>query len=198
MLADGADCGSLLADVDVSAVAAFPHGDLVLLEDHTGLDVLQEVEVPLLVGLLDSADGLEESGDLGESLLPGGLGELLVHGGVLVVLSGGGVLQVLDGLGNLVVVEGLEPQLGVLLLVLGGLEEDVGDLLVSLFLGLGGVVGVLVPGHGLASEGGLQVCFCFGSFEFHDATSGEHYAEKVFNDIQRRYIYVWMLIKFIY
>ena len=56
MLADGADCGSLLADVDVSAVAAFPHGDLVLLEDHTGLDVLQEVEVPLLVGLLDSTD----------------------------------------------------------------------------------------------------------------------------------------------
>ena len=34
VLAHGTDLGGLCADVDVSTVAAFPHDDLVLLEDN--------------------------------------------------------------------------------------------------------------------------------------------------------------------
>ena len=41
VLTYGTDGGGLLSDVDVSAVAAFPHDDLVLLEDDTFLDVLE-------------------------------------------------------------------------------------------------------------------------------------------------------------
>ena len=42
VLAHGADLGCLLSDVEVSAVPALPYDDLVLLENCSLLDVLQE------------------------------------------------------------------------------------------------------------------------------------------------------------
>ena len=60
----------------------------------------------------------------------------------------------------------LEPQLGVLLFVLGGLEEERGDLLVALLLGGGGEVGVFVARLGLARKGLPQVLFGLGAGVF--------------------------------
>lgn len=117
--------------MEVPAVAAFPHDDLVLLEHGAVLDVGEERPVSLFVGALDLAHALEEVGNLVEALLAGGLLELLVHVGVLIVLAVGRVFEVGHGIRHGTVVEGLEPQLGVLLLVLRGLKEYVGDLLVS-------------------------------------------------------------------
>ena len=51
----------------------------------------------------------------------------------------------------------LEPQLGVLLLVFGCLQEEGGNLLIAVLLGHGGVVGVLIAGHRLAGEGGFEI-----------------------------------------
>ena len=57
----------------------------------------------------------------------------------------------------------LKPDLGVLLLVAGGLLEELGDLDIALLAGCGGVVGVLVAGLGFAGERGEQVGLCAGT-----------------------------------
>ena len=69
---------------------------------------------------------------------------------------------------DLAAVQLLVPQLGVLLLVGGGLGEDGGNLLVAVLLGLRSVVLVLHAGLALAGEGGLKVFPGLAVFEFHD------------------------------
>ena len=155
MVADGADVGSLGADDDVAAVAAFPHLHFALGKNFFGLDVVQQGAVTLLMVLLDGGHTTELGGQLGEALGFGGTGKAFVHVGPLVVLAGGGSGQILSGGAD--AVQFFKPQLGVLLLVLGGLQEEGGNLLKALLLGLGGEVGVLVAGLALASEGGVQV-----------------------------------------
>ena len=51
---------------------------------------------------------------------------------------------------------------GVLFFVVGGFQEQSGDLLKGLFLGLGGEIGVLVPGLGVPGESGLRVLLSLG------------------------------------
>ena len=63
MSAHGADLGSIVAHVDVAAVAADPHGLLTGGEDHVVLQVGQQLQVALLVLLLDDGDPFEQSGD---------------------------------------------------------------------------------------------------------------------------------------
>ena len=58
--------------------------------------------------------------------------------------------------------EVLEPHLGVLGLVAGGLREDVGDLDVALLLGGLGIVAILHGRLGLAGKGGLEVLLGLG------------------------------------
>ena len=69
--------------------------------------------------------------------------------------------QVLLGAAQLI--ELLEPELGMLLLVLGGLQEERGDLLVAGLLGDGREVGVLVSCLALAGKGLPEVLLGFGA-----------------------------------
>ena len=57
----------------------------------------------------------------------------------------------------------LEPELGVLLLVLGGLEEERADLLKALFLGGGSKIGVFIARLGFARKGLPEVLFGLGA-----------------------------------
>ena len=57
----------------------------------------------------------------------------------------------------------LIPDPGVLLLVAGGLQKQLRQLLVALLLGHQRKVGVLVPGLALTGEGLLQVLLCLGA-----------------------------------
>ena len=127
MVADGADIGGLGADDDMAAVAAFPHLHLALGEDLLGLDVVQQGAVTFLMVFLNGGHTTELGGQLGEALGLGGTGKAFVHIRPLVVLAGGGSGQVLGGGAD--AVQLLEPQLGMLLLVLGGLQEEGGNLL---------------------------------------------------------------------
>ena len=154
--------------MDVAAVGADPHVLAVAGKDLALLQVLEQLVVALLVLLFDLADRLEQVGDAGEALLAGDLGELGVHLGPLIALAGGGVLEVLGRSGHGAVVQELKPDLGVLLLIAGGLLEELGDLDIALLAGCGGVVGVLVAGLGFAGERGEQVGLCAGTLEiFH-------------------------------
>ena len=161
MVAEGADVGGLGADDDVAAVAAFPHLHFAFGEDLFGLDVVQQGAVTLLVVLLDGGHTTELGGQLGEALGLCSLGKAFLHIGPLIVLACGGSGQVLGGGAD--AVQLLEPQLGVLLLVLGCLQEEGGNLLKAFLLGLRGEVGVLVAGLALASEGGVQVLLGLGA-----------------------------------
>ena len=105
--------------------------------------------------LLDGGHTTELGGQLGEALGLCSLGKAFVHIGPLVVLAIGGSGQVLSSGAD--AVQLFEPQLGVFLLVLGGLQEEGGNLLKALLLGLRGEVGVLVAGLALAGKGGVQV-----------------------------------------
>ena len=163
MSAGGADLRSLGADHQMTAVTALPNLDLALLEDSGGLHVVQQSAVSLLVRLLDGGNQTELGGQSVEALLVSGLGKALVHIGPLVVLALGGVEQVLGGIAQLA--QRLEPQLGVLLLILCGLQEEGCDLLIAGLLGYGCEVGVLISGLGLACKGLPQVLLGFRACE---------------------------------
>ena len=105
--------------------------------------------------LLDLGDLLKQVGDLLEALLVSILGHLIVHIGPLVVLALGSGVQVLHGAAN--TAQQLEPDLGMLLLVVGSLLKDLGDLDIAVLLGLGSKIAVLVAGLRFTGESGPQV-----------------------------------------
>ena len=116
---------------------------------------MQQGTVTLLVVFLNGGHATELGGQLGEALSLGRAGKAFVHIGPLVVLASGSSGQVLSGSAD--AVQLLEPQLGVLLFVLGGLQEESGNLFKAFLLGLRGEVGVLVACLALASESSVQV-----------------------------------------
>ena len=154
MGAGGADLGGGGANHDVTAVAALPNLDLALGEDLGHLHVLQQGAIALLMVLLHSGDETETGGQLMEALLLGGLGEAVIHIGPLVVLALGGGQQVLCGIAQQTQL--LEPQLGVLLLVVGSLQEQSGDLLKALLLGNGCEIGILITRRGTFADTGYK------------------------------------------
>ena len=119
--------------------------------------------------LFDLAHHREESGQLGEALLPGLSCHAGVHISPLFVLAAGCHVEAGDG----AAAEGLEPHLGVFLLVAGGLFEDSGQLLVAFLLCNACKVGVLVAGHALACKSFHQVLLGLGSLEFHNLFSSQ-------------------------
>ena len=78
VVADGTYLGSLLADGDVAAVAAFPDLYAALLKCLLLLNVAQELAVALLVRLLDGRNAAELRRQLREALFLG-LGRHAVH-----------------------------------------------------------------------------------------------------------------------
>ena len=161
MVADRTDLRRLRADDQVAAVAALPDLDAALFKDLRGLHVRQQRAVAVLVRLLDGGHAAELGGELREALLLRVSGEALVHVGPLVVLALGGVQQVVRRRAQLAQL--LEPELGVFLFVLGGLEEDRADLLIALFLGRGCEVGVFIARLGFARKGLPEVLFGLGA-----------------------------------
>ena len=115
--------------------------------------------------LLDLADALKEKGQALETLFLGGLGHLTVHLGPFLVLAGGGGLQISGRIAQ--PAQLLEPELGMLLLIAGGLFKDGRDLLKALFLGLAGKVGVLVAGHALSGKRLPQIGLSLTALQFH-------------------------------
>ena len=164
MLADGAGLHGLLAFVDEPAVAAAPSYALGFGEDPAGLKVLQQSLVPLFVLLLDLRQAVEQAGDFLEALLPCDLRHAGVHAGPFVVLTAGRFLQIGRRVAD--AFQQFQVQLGVLLLLIGRLLEEGGDLLVAFLLGHGGEIGVLVAGLGLAGKGVLEVLLGPAALQF--------------------------------
>ena len=143
MVAHGAHLGSLGANNNVTAVAAFPNLDAGFFKHGLGFHVLQQLAVTLFVGLLDSSNPTELLGKIVEAFLVSFLRHSVIHIRPLGILALGSMEQVLGGIAQLA--QSLEPQLCVLFFVFRGLEEQGGNLLVARLLGNRGKVGVLIP-----------------------------------------------------
>ena len=63
--------------------------------------------------------------------------------------------------------EELEPNLGMLLLIFGCFLENLAYLDISVLLSPGGIIEILGVGLAFTGEGGEQVLFSLGSFQFH-------------------------------
>ena len=157
MVAGRADLRRLLTDHDMTAVAALPHLDLVLGKDLRRLHIVQQGTVALLMVLFNGGYQAETLGQLMETFLVGGFGKAVVHIRPLVVLALSGGEKVFGGVTN--AVQLFEPELRVLLFVLGGLEEQRRDLLVAFLFRFGRKIGLLVARLGFTGKGSHQVFF---------------------------------------
>ena len=86
------------------------------------------------MAFLNGCNETELGGKLGEAFLLCGLRESFIHICPLEVLSFSSGCEVLGCISY--AVQLLEPEFGVLLLIVGGLQEKLGNLLETLFLGL--------------------------------------------------------------
>ena len=161
MVAHRADIRSLGPDDNVTAVAAFPDFDTALLEDRLLFDVLQKLAIALLMGFLDRANTAEFLCQLGEALFLGFFGHALVHVGPLEIFTLCRVQKVLFRGTQLI--QFLEPELGMLFLVVCRLQEQGCDLLIARLLCDGSKIRILVSGLALAGKGFPEVLLGFGS-----------------------------------
>ena len=166
MGADRADLRSLGANHDETAVAALTDLNLALLKDLLVLHVVQQVALSLLMGLLDGSNASKLGRKSRKALFLGLLGHTVIHIGPLEVLALSSMEKVLSGIAQLAQL--LEPELSVLLLVLGGLQEQLSDLLKAGLRCHGCEVGVLVSCLGLARKSLPQVFLGLGAFIFLD------------------------------
>ena len=145
----------------MAAVTAFPNLNFALLENLSGFDVLQKGTITLFMMLLDFANHAELGRQSLEALFFCGLGEVIVHIGPLVVFAISCSCEVCCGVTD--AAELLEPQFCVFLFIIGGLQEQGGNLLHTFLLSYGSEVGVLVASLGLASKCCLKVFFGLGT-----------------------------------
>lgn len=161
MGADGAEFWGLLADMDMPAVGALPDNHVVAYKHGVGFHSVYELAVSFLVFLFNGGHHLKQSGDFGKSFFPCGFGEAGIHVGPFVVFTGGGVVEVCQSRGNIPVVEELEPDFCVFLFVVCRFFKEVCYLIVTLFSGFAGVIGVLVSCLGFPRKSGKQIFFRF-------------------------------------
>ena len=159
MVANRAYFGRFFADDDVTAVGALPNHVVVAGENKATLNVGQQFFVALLMVFFNLTDHCKQRGDMVETLFLGGFGESGIHVRPLVILASGGIFQVGHRVRHLAVMQKLEPNFSVFFLVGCRLFKNSGDLVVSVLLRLGSIVGIFVTRLRLARESGLQILF---------------------------------------
>lgn len=105
---------------------------------------MQQGAIPQLVRLLDGAHVAETLCQLREPLLVRLLCKAVVHIRPFIVLAFGSGKQIGGGLADMA--KRLKPKPRVLLFVAGGLQEELGDLVIPLPLRNGGKVGIFIAG----------------------------------------------------
>lgn len=129
MIAHGADLRSGRADNDVATVSALPDLDLALGEDSAGFHIVKKGAIALLMMALNLTDHAEAGCQLREALCLGRLGKAVIHVRPLVVFTLGSRGKIFGRIAD--ACQLLEPQLGMLLLVVRRFEEQRRDLLVA-------------------------------------------------------------------
>ena len=139
-----ANLWSFPALYSMTAVVAVPYHFRISFEYDTLLDVGKKLPVSILELLLDGSNALKEESDVVEALFSGFLCHSGIHVNPFVVLACSRIGQICHGILDVSVVEQLEPDLGMLFLIVGGFFKKVGDLYIAFLLCLAGIVSLLV------------------------------------------------------
>ena len=132
MSASWAELRSLCTYYDMTTVAAFPNLDFALLEHFLCLNIAEQSAITLLMTLLDCSYETELCSKLLEAFFFSCLCEAIIHVSPLIVLAIGSSSKVLSSCAN--TLKFLEPELSVLLLIVGSVLEDGSDLLKTILL----------------------------------------------------------------
>jgi len=168
MCASRADFRRFRAFVDVATISANPSYRLGAFEYQSLRDILRQSKVSLFVPFLSDRYVSKDSRDLSKALFVRGFCKARIHLSMFVILTCGGGLEVLkcvtDDAGrkrgrnlHLATLEKFELTLGVLLLLVSGLFEDGGNLLVAL----------TVSRLGLAGKRSQQIPLGLTTFQIH-------------------------------
>ena len=148
----------------VSAIPADPYGlSLGALKNGVGGDGGGEGAIAFAMIFFSDGDAGHGCCDFGKAFCFGYCGEGGIHCLPLILFTLGCMLQILEccaddagGQGHgdlhLAAFEEFEEALGVFLLLVCGLQEDGGDLLKAILLGLAGLVGIFVAGDGFSGK----------------------------------------------
>ena len=150
MCADRADFRRFRPHNDMTAVAALPYLDFALGKDFLGFYIFQQSTVTLLMMFLDLSNHTELRCQLLEAFFLCRLSKPCVHIRPLVVFTIRSIFQVGGCIIN--AFKFLEPQLGMLFLVVCRFQEQRRDLLESVFFRTGSEIRVLVTGLTLAGK----------------------------------------------
>ena len=169
MCADRTYIRSGRADHYVPAVAALPDGIPFSCENKLPLDIGEKFLVALLVMFLYLGDHLEEGCNLIKAFLTGRLGKRRVHLRPLVVLARRSISKISLSVRDCTAMEKLEPDLGVLFLVVSRGFEQLPYLDIAVFLCLGSIISVLVSSLALTGIRRSQIGLGLRTFKrFHD------------------------------
>ena len=114
--------------------------------------------------LLDGGYTTEFGGDFLKTFFLRLTGHAVIHVGPLKILAVSSGFQILYRTADATSFKEFKPHLGMLFLVVGGLLENGCDLLITIFLGFGCPIGVLVACLALSCKSFLQVALGLGSF----------------------------------
>ena len=157
MCTDRADLRSLLADVDMSAVTAFPAVFSDLDPDFAFLNVGGKFVVAVFMALFDLGNGGELSSQLREAFGGGFFGKLLVHLRPFFMFACGSRLQVFERGADSV--QRFEPEFRMFFFIVCGLLKDGRNLLETFLLRFACKVGVLVARLGFSRKCVPQIGF---------------------------------------
>ena len=144
MGADGADFRRFRADNNVSAVTAFPDFDTAFFEYFGCFHIPEKSPVAFLMVLFNCSDPAEFGSEFRKSFSLCGPRKALVHIRPFIVFAVSGFSEILGSAADSV--EFLQPQLGMLLLIVSCFEKQRGNLLEAVFFGPGSEIGVFVSG----------------------------------------------------
>ena len=163
MTANRANERGFLTHHEVTAFAALPHDFFTLFENALHLNIAEQLQIPLFVGLFNSGHGTETRGKFRETFLVSRLGKAVVHVGPLVVLAACSRLEVFFGCPD--AAQGLKPNRCVFFFIGSGFFKNRRNLLIAFFSGNAGKVRVLVARLRLSGKSRLQILLSLCSLQ---------------------------------
>ncbi len=163
MKTGGTEVGGLFSFVQIAAVSAAPDNVSIAPENTARLKIIGQFPVALSMLLFSNRYGFECDSNFREAFLSCSGGEGGVHGAPLMLLTRCGGAKVIQGGTDsacgkslcdlqITALKKLEEALGVLLLLVGGLLEYMGDLHQALFAGGCSKISVAVACLGLSGK----------------------------------------------
>ena len=128
MFADGAHFRGFGADMDVTAIAAFPTVFADAYPDFTGFQIGKKFAVAFFMAFFDFSYFCKLDGKFEETFIFGFFGEVFIHFGPFFMFTGSGGKKICFGISD--PAQSFEPEFCVFFFVVGSLFKDCCDLFI--------------------------------------------------------------------